>query len=193
MRNWSDVLPASVATAQGQWERNQAIWRAYHEAGTCAEVARCVGLSSGRIAQIVARCERYKREGKRSPIERFLSRAEPYRKPEVRRPKLVRWWHFLHDQPGYGRRRQVRDQLSNELFYLPWAKYLYFQVPAPRKWQTTEEYADILCRWFNEQAEKHGAEHRANRRDVAASSPPQQAVSIPGCSNRAEDTVTSTW
>jgi len=151
MRNWSDVLPESVAIEQKQWERNQAIWRAYQELGTCREVGAAVGVSAGRITQIVARCKRHKREGWRSPIERFLARCEVYPSAaKHRQPKRgLSWRHFLHDQPGYGRRRRLYDDLNHVLSYSDAYWRVFINAPTPQKWQTTGEYAAELLRWFD--------------------------------------------
>lgn len=78
MRDWKDVLPGRVAYEQAANERARRVYRARCAGATFAEIARKVGLSPSRVAQLAAKGARHvryaeKRGPRAYPIQSWLN------------------------------------------------------------------------------------------------------------------------
>ena len=73
MRNWEDVLPKHVAKAQHAWDRRMRVIRAINSGATRKEIANAMGVSTGRVGQIIWRADRDVRYGNKSPAETYLN------------------------------------------------------------------------------------------------------------------------
>lgn len=82
---WEDCgVPVDVCIRQDQWEREVRIALAYVSGATQIEIAKSLGLSQGRVHQILqSHAREYRLHKGASPIARYLSEKE---NPITRRP-----------------------------------------------------------------------------------------------------------
>lgn len=73
MRNWEDVLPKHVAKLQHAWDRRMRVIRAINSGAKRKDIAEAIGISTGRLQQIIWRADRDVRCGNKSPAETYLN------------------------------------------------------------------------------------------------------------------------
>lgn len=77
--NWSDLVPLDVAEHKAAWDKRHAIRRAAEAGIMHKDIAEAIGVSAQRVWQHVQKAKREVEQGRRDPIERYLSRKDSTR------------------------------------------------------------------------------------------------------------------
>lgn len=84
--HWLSFLPEKIAIEQDAWTRRHKIWRAHVVCGVKqTDIASELGVSQAMIHQWVKSAGRDLKQGRRSPLERYLSGAEKIDEQMVKR------------------------------------------------------------------------------------------------------------